>query len=86
MKLLLDTQIMLWWLMGDQRLRGETQQLIASTSCMISVASIWEVAIKYRLGKLSIDPTMFRDESLAAGAVLLEINLLRLPTTFQIIP
>ena len=25
MKLLLDTQIMLWWLLGDSRLRQETR-------------------------------------------------------------
>lgn len=33
MRLLLDTQIMLWWLLGDQRLREETRALMASTTC-----------------------------------------------------
>ncbi len=74
MKLLLDTQVMLWWLLGDQQLRQGTRALISTTACMVSVASVWEVAIKHRLGKLSIDPVTFRDQSLAAGAALLTIN------------
>jgi PIN domain nuclease of toxin-antitoxin system len=72
--LLLDTQIMLWWLRGDARLRTETRELIASTHALVSVASVWEVAIKHRLGKLPVDPVRFRDECLAAGARLLEIK------------
>jgi PIN domain nuclease of toxin-antitoxin system len=74
MKLLLDTQVMLWWLLGDSRLRQEMRELMATTACMVSVASVWEVAIKNRLGKLSVDPVTFRDQSLAAGASLLTIN------------
>ena len=74
MKLLLDTQVMLWWLLGDQRLRQETRELMATTACMVSIASIWEVASKHRLGTLPIDPATFRDQSLAAGVALLMIN------------
>jgi PIN domain nuclease of toxin-antitoxin system len=74
MKLLLDTQVMLWWLLADQRLRQETREFIAETACMVSAVSVWEVAIKHRLGKLPIDPITFRDQSLAAGASLLVIN------------
>jgi PIN domain nuclease of toxin-antitoxin system len=74
MTLLLDTQIMLWWLQDDARLRAETRTLIASTPCRLSVASLWEVAIKHRLGKLAVDPVSYRDESLAAGATLLDIQ------------
>lgn len=74
MTLLLDTQIMLWWLQNDARLRPETRELIASTPCLLSVASIWEVAIKHRLGKLPVDPVSYRDESLAAGTTLLDIK------------
>lgn len=50
MTLLLDTQIMAWWLLGDTRLGAETHELIASTRAQVSIASVWEVAIKYRLG------------------------------------
>ena len=73
MRLLLDTQVMLWWLLDDHRLGPETRNLMAANACVISVASIWEVAIKHRLGKLPVTPTDFRDHSVAAGAALLPI-------------
>jgi PIN domain nuclease of toxin-antitoxin system len=73
MRLLLDTQVMLWWLLDDPRLRPETRELMAANSCVVSVASIWEVAIKHRLGKLGVPPAVFRDQSLAAGALLLPV-------------
>jgi PIN domain nuclease of toxin-antitoxin system len=41
---------------------------------MISVASVWEVAIKHRIGKLPVAPVLFRDQCLAAGAGVLTIN------------
>ena len=73
MRLLLDTQVMLWWLLDDPRLRRDTRELLSASPCVVSVASIWEVAIKHRLGKLEVAPAVFRDQSLAAGAVLLPV-------------
>jgi PIN domain nuclease of toxin-antitoxin system len=74
MRLILDTQVMLWWLLGDRRLRLETRELMATSACTVSVASVSEVAIKHRIGKLPIDPVTFRDQSIAVGAALLTIN------------
>jgi PIN domain nuclease of toxin-antitoxin system len=73
MRLLLDTEIMLWWLLDDPRLRPDTRKLMTSTPCVVSVASIWEVAIKHRLGKLPVAPALFRDQSMAAGASILPV-------------
>ena len=73
MRLLLDTQVMLWWLLDDPRLGKATRALLASRPCLVSVASIWEVAIKHRLSKLAVTPVVFRDQSLAAGAALLPV-------------
>ena len=50
MRLLLDTQVMLWWLIDDARLDPDTRQLIVHRQCVVSVASIWEVAIKILKG------------------------------------
>ena len=50
MRLLLDTQVMLWWLIDDARLGADTRQLIVHRPCVVSVASIWEVAIKILKG------------------------------------
>ena len=73
MRLLLDTQVMLWWLLDDPRLGTKTRALLAASPCLVSVASIWEVAIKHRLGKLDVTPAAFRDQSLGAGAALLPV-------------
>ena len=73
MRLLLDTQVMLWWLLDDPRLGMQTRALLAVSPCLLSVASIWEGAIKHRLGKLDVTPAVFRDQSLASGAVLLPV-------------
>jgi PIN domain nuclease of toxin-antitoxin system len=50
MRLLLDTQVMLWWLLDDPRLGNHRREVLAAIPCLVSVASIWEVAIKHRLG------------------------------------
>ena len=49
-RLLLDTQVALWWLVGSPRLIRNSRDLIATSSCVVSVASIWEVAINERCG------------------------------------
>ncbi|WP_254987454.1 type II toxin-antitoxin system VapC family toxin [Cyanobium sp. ATX 6E8] len=67
MRLLLDTQIMIWWLVDDPRLGPETRKLMASTACLVSVASIWEVAIKHRLGKLPVASADFSRSELRRG-------------------
>ena len=74
MRLLLDTQVALWWLTASRRLSAVSRELIAGSSCVVSVASIWEVAIKHRLGKLPVPPRRFRDEMRSAGAFILSVS------------
>lgn len=52
--MLLDTHIFLWWLFDDPKLSTPLRTIIADTEqpIFISSASVWEVATKYRLGKL----------------------------------
>ena len=73
MRCLLDTQVMLWWLLDDPRLGAKSRELLASKPCLVSVASIWEVAIKHRIGKLEVSPIVFRDQSIKSGADLLPV-------------
>ena len=73
MRCLADTQLMFWWLIDDPRLGAKSRELLASRPCLVSVASIWEVAIKHRIGKLEVSPIVFRDQSIAAGADLLPV-------------
>ncbi len=74
MRLLLDTQVALWWLAGSARLSGKLRALIGRSPCAVSAASVWEVAIKHRLGKLPISPLAFRDELVAGGASVLAVT------------
>ena len=84
MRLLLDTQVALWWLTASPRLSKVSQRLIAQSSCSVSVASIWEVAIKYRLGKLPLSARRFRDEMRSAGAVILSLSDEHMLTTVDL--
>lgn len=54
MKLLLDTHIFLWFIMGSSNLSVHARVLIedVANQKFLSVASLWEIAIKSSLGKL----------------------------------
>jgi PIN domain nuclease of toxin-antitoxin system len=54
-KLLLDTHVLLWWLADDARLGAQTRDLIAdpANDVLVSVVSLWEIAVKTRIGKLT---------------------------------
>lgn len=53
MNLLLDTQIVLWWLANDPRLPEGAREAIADAEVVcVSAASALEIAIKAALGKL----------------------------------
>jgi len=56
MKLLLDTHIFLWFANAESELSENAQRLIENTDneCFISIASLWEIAIKHSLGKLNL--------------------------------
>ncbi|MEZ4510631.1 MAG: type II toxin-antitoxin system VapC family toxin [Chloroflexota bacterium] len=56
MKILLDTQVFLWYISGDNRLPGFMLDSIrdADNLVYLSVASFWEIVIKYQLGKLPL--------------------------------
>ncbi len=51
---LLDTHILLWWLFNDSKLNAECRDIIRHPNhrILISSASAWEIATKYRIGKL----------------------------------
>ncbi len=54
MRFLLDTHAFLWWLDGDRRLKRDVRRLIADedNAVFVSAAAAWEIATKFRLGKL----------------------------------
>jgi PIN domain nuclease of toxin-antitoxin system len=53
---LVDTHVWLWMQAEPDRLREETRAIVedARHDLLFSAASAWEIAIKHRLGKLSL--------------------------------
>ena len=56
MKILLDTCTFLWIITDDPKLSPQSKKLFIdpSNEVYLSVASTWEIAIKYNRGKLSL--------------------------------
>lgn len=56
MKVLLDTHCWLLWLTGPEKLKAGAREILenGSNTVFLSVASSWEIAIKYSLGKLKL--------------------------------
>lgn len=70
--LLLDTHVWLWLGSSPERIESSTLRVLEdpSNSLYLSTASTWEIAIKYRLGKLPlpepphlfVPPRLVRDQ------------------------
>lgn len=56
MILLLDTHAFLWFIQDDPRLSEKSRTLIeeGTNELLVSVASLWEIAIKVRIDKLQV--------------------------------
>jgi len=55
MKLLLDTHTFLWFIDDNPQLSQKGKTLLeADNELLLSIASLWEIAIKLRLGKLTV--------------------------------
>ena len=54
---LLDTHALIWYLTGDASLTIRAKQLIEAVDAenFVSIASLWEIAIKVQLGKLELN-------------------------------
>lgn len=75
MRVLLDTHIFLWAVAGSPLLTPTTRRLLESAeSVFVSSASIWEIAIKRRLGKIDADPDALVAAIDASGFIELPIR------------
>ena len=75
MRYLLDTQVILWWYFGSKRLAKEHLKIIADegNELYVSAASIWEIEVKRRNGKLEC-PVDMMERIKADGFLLLPIT------------
>ena len=74
MKLLLDTHAFLWFLAGSEQLSDRAREAMADRhhELLLSTASLWEMAIKHSLGKLTLARPF--DELIPEQLSLLEIQ------------
>jgi PIN domain nuclease of toxin-antitoxin system len=79
MRLLLDTHVAIWALVSPDLIPERITDLIAApeNDIFVSAASIWEIGIKFALGKASAPPFSARD----AVAYFTEAGFLSLPVT-----
>ncbi|WP_420633409.1 type II toxin-antitoxin system VapC family toxin [Candidatus Palauibacter sp.] len=63
MRVLLDTHAFLWWLADSGRLSRPARRVIAdeTNDIVVSAASAWEIATKYRIGRLPGSETVALD-------------------------
>jgi PIN domain nuclease of toxin-antitoxin system len=74
-RLLVDTHALLWWLDDAPELSNRARELIAdpANEPLVSTASVWEIAIKRSLGKLTA-PEDLVDEIDDAGFSWLPVD------------
>ena len=80
MKLLLDTHTFLWFVNDNLKLSDRLKDLIEDTNNVsyLSIVSLWEMSIKFNLGKLILEPNYeeFVEEEVTTSAIqLLNIEL-----------
>jgi PIN domain nuclease of toxin-antitoxin system len=56
MNYLIDTHILLWYMVGDKRISNDIQNIIEnkSNTIYLSNGSLWEITIKVSIGKLKL--------------------------------
>ena len=75
MRLLLDTHVFLWAVAGSPLLKPTVRQMIQDAEVVcVSAASIWDIAIKARLGKIQADPHALATAIGASGFVELAVS------------
>lgn len=73
--LLLDTHVALWVVLDSPRLGPSARTALRDRpgEVLVSVASVWEVAIKQSVGKLTVPPTLW-DQAESNGLRIIGIT------------
>lgn len=73
MRVLLDTQVFLWWITDDPRISSKAHEIIRAghNELFLSAASAWEIAIKAQIGRLKLfdKPDVFIPDQLAKNSI-----------------
>lgn len=75
MRVLLDTHVFLWVVTDSRKLKAAARKVIEGADAVyVSAASIWEIAIKVRLGKIDGDPKQLAAAIEPSGFLELPVN------------
>jgi len=73
MKVLLDTHVFLWWITDDPLISPKIKTIMVDVDneLFLCAASIWEIAIKARLGRLQLpeNPDSYLTQQMVSNAV-----------------
>jgi PIN domain nuclease of toxin-antitoxin system len=60
MRVLIDTHVFIWWTSEVKKLSPQVYDLLSdsTTEAYLSIVSIWEMQIKFSLGKLQLKSTL----------------------------
>ena len=76
MKVLLDTHCLIWALTDAPELGDSGRAVIlAAEGVWFSEASIWEIGLKWRQGKINLEPRRILDQALRDGFRTLALDL-----------
>ncbi len=78
MRQILDTHILIWFVSGDPRISASMRSQIENNDNLLSIASVWEMAIKHSIGKLKFEPTFnefIEQQIIMNGIELLPIRI-----------
>lgn len=89
MRLLLDTHTLLWLLVNDPALSTRARRTIEdpANESFISIVSLWEIAIKSGMGKLTLPApfsAVFPAELVQNGIGIVSVELPHLETMLQL--
>lgn len=80
MRYLLDTHALLWFFHNDAKLPESTKDIICSNvEVFVSIATLWEIAIKKSLSKLDIPESV---SELEQGCIQNDIGILPIKTIY----
>jgi PIN domain nuclease of toxin-antitoxin system len=80
MKILLDTHAFVWYYDGYNNLSGNARKALddLDNQYYVSIVCLWEIAIKWSLGKMQINAPSFDafcEDVLSNGYVILDVEL-----------
>ncbi len=86
---LLDTHYILWSLFEPDKIKKPIRQILENDndSKLVSGVSLWEISLKYSLGKLELgetNPDEILDKLLEAGFEIIELENRLLATYYQL--